>query len=143
MTARIELIALLALAGCTAAPKANRADAKLSAAEADDLAFLKGVAWARKYCANYAGDISEHPEADARADFARGERHGVGYENLNTYTPGGAYSEHCPIGGPGMRRIKGLDGDVATCLGLVGTTYVERYNRELMRLCGPAPASRH
>lgn len=143
MKRSIELVALAALlAGCKpAAPMSN------TSAETAEVEPPLDLSWERANCREHIGEISDHPEADARADFAAGKRAGVGFENLGTHTPGGSYSEHCPIGGPGMRQIKGLNGDVATCLDVAGVTYAERYNRELTRLCGvapaPKPASKH
>ena len=140
MRRSIELIALAALlAGCKPAPVPAS-----NAADAAEVEPPLDLSWERANCREHIGEISDHPEADARTDFAAGKRAGVGYRTEATiFAPGGTYASHCPIGGPGTRLIPGLNGDVATCIDLAGRTYVERYNRELTRLCGPAPASKH
>lgn len=145
MVRRTEFLALIAPAGRPAAASGSSGNATEAVTEsADDREFRAEVVAARADCADYAGEISEHPEADARVDFAAGKRGRVAFLNQNRalcpQMPESFTTRACPSGKHKMWRLKAMESK-PPCLENIGATYMMRYNLELVRLCSSRPCA--
>ncbi len=132
--------AAIFLTGCGPAPTSN---SETAAVTPDPLSNLAQQA---RGCPDFFRQIDDHPEADARAAFASGDPHLVGY-GFNGLTPSfampgvsaGPTIAKCRLSNAN-RRIDGGSEAGRTCptFEAPALAYVERYNRETARLCAAA-----